>query len=132
VPEAVFEEVPQMGPEAEALVARPYSLPPPDDEEVERLLRTVALRVVGLFRKQGKLDNLTCVGVLDALRAQATEQRLPLCEEPSPPKRRCAFLEGFSLHANTRVHENDLRQPPSPLRVRCPRAPLPRAALVVA
>jgi len=107
VPEAVFERVPQMGPETEALVARPHSLPPPDDEEVERLLRTVALRVVRLFRKQGKLDNLTCDGVLDALRAQATQQRLPLGEEPSPPKRRCAFLEGFSLHANTRVHEND-------------------------
>ena len=107
VPEAVFERVPQMGPEAEALVARPHSLPPPDDEEVERLLRTVALRVVRLFRKQGKLDNLTFDGVLDALRAQATQQRLPLGEEPSPPKRRCAFLEGFSLHANTRVHEND-------------------------
>jgi hypothetical protein len=93
----------------------------------------VALRVVGLFRKQGKLDSLACDGVLDALRAQATQQRLPLGEEPSPPKRRCcAFLEGFSLHANTRVHENDLRRPPSPLRVRRPRAPLPRAALEVA
>ena len=97
-----------MGPEPDAMAARPHSLPPPDDEEVERLLRTVALRVVRLFRKQGKLDNLTCDGVLDALRAQATQRRLPLNEEePSPPKRRCAFLEGFSLHANTRVHEND-------------------------
>jgi len=25
----------------------------------------------------------------------------------SPPGRRCAFLEGFSLHTNTWVHEND-------------------------
>jgi hypothetical protein len=97
--------VPQIGPEADALVARPVLLPSPDDEEVERLLRTVALRVVRLLRK---LDNLTCDGVIDALRAQATRRRLPLDqEEPSPPKRRCAFLEGFSLHANTRVHEND-------------------------
>ena len=64
---------------------------------VERLLRTVALRVVRLFRKQGELDNLTYDGVLDALSAQATQRRLPLNEEePSPPKRRCAFLEGFS------------------------------------
>ena len=36
----------------------PHSLPPPDDEEeVGRLLRTVALRVVSLLRKQGKLEN---------------------------------------------------------------------------
>jgi hypothetical protein len=43
VPEPVFERVPMMGPEPDALAARPHSLPPPDDEEVERLLRTVAL-----------------------------------------------------------------------------------------
>ena len=91
-----------MGPEPDAQAARPHSLPPPDDEEVERLLRTVAARVVSLLRKQGKLDNVSCEGVLDALRARAAQQRLPLGEERSPPKpkRRCAFLEGFSLHAN--------------------------------
>ena len=38
------------------------------------LLRTVALRVVRLLRKQGKLDHVACDGVLDALRAQATQQ----------------------------------------------------------
>ena len=43
-----------MGREPDAMAARPHSLPPPDDEEVERLLRTVALRVIRLFRKQGK------------------------------------------------------------------------------
>ncbi len=44
-----------------------------------------------------------------ALRARPAQRRLPLGDEYSPPKpkRRCAFLEGFSLHANTRVHEND-------------------------
>ena len=67
--EAVFERVPMMGPEPDALAARPHALPPPDDEEVERLLQTVALSVVSLLRKQGKLDNVSCEGVLDALRA---------------------------------------------------------------
>ncbi|MGA9522841.1 MAG: transposase, partial [Myxococcaceae bacterium] len=35
--------------------------------------------------------------------------RLPVGREVRPPRRsrRCATLEGFSLHANTRVHEND-------------------------
>jgi hypothetical protein len=41
-----------------------------------------------------------------ALMAQATQRRFPLGEEePSPPKLCRAFLEGFSPHANTRVHE---------------------------
>ena len=35
------------------------------------------------------------------------QTRLPLGEEPPRRARRCAFLEGFSLHANTQVHEND-------------------------
>jgi len=105
LPEAVFEDLPVIGPDAQAACHRP--LPSPDDDEVERLLRTVALRVVGLLRKQGKLDNVSCDDALDALRARAAQQRLPLGEAPSPSKRRCAFLEGFSLHANTWVHEND-------------------------
>jgi hypothetical protein len=71
VTEAVFERAPLLGPEPDARATRPHSLPPPDDEEVERLLRTVALRVVRLFRKQGKLDNVTSDGVLDALQARA-------------------------------------------------------------
>ncbi|MHB8878892.1 MAG: transposase [Myxococcaceae bacterium] len=105
LPEAVFEEAPQGGPDAQA--ARSHPLPPPDDAEVERLLRRVALRVVALLRKQGKLDPVACADALDALRARAAQQRLPLGEAPSRPKPRCAFLDGFSLHANTWVHEND-------------------------
>jgi len=47
-----------MGPEAEALVAGPHSLPPADDEEVERLLRTVALRVVRCKDRPGAVVEL--------------------------------------------------------------------------
>jgi hypothetical protein len=86
-------------------------LPPPDDTEVEELLRRVALRVVALLRKKGKLEE-TQPGedALDFLRAQAVRTpRLPLGLDERPPRRgpRCAFLEGFPLHANTWVHEND-------------------------
>jgi hypothetical protein len=43
-----------------------------------------------------------------ALSAASAQTRLPLGEERAEPKRRrCAFLEGFSLHADTWVHEND-------------------------
>ena len=74
------------------------------------MLRTVALRVVKLLRKRGKLDEpLPREDALDFLRARATrQQRLPLGDErPHRKRRRCAFLDGFSLHADTWVHEND-------------------------
>jgi hypothetical protein len=105
LPEAVFDEVP--GAESPVRVSL---LPGPDDEEVTTLLRTVALRVVKLLRKRGKLDEAAPrEDALDFLRARATrQQRLPLGDErPHRKRRRCAFLEGFSLHADTWVHEND-------------------------
>ena len=86
-------------------------LPPPKDEEVEALLRKVALRVVALLRRKGKLEEaLRGEDALDFLRAEAVRSpRLPLGLAKQSPRRgrRCAFLEGFSLHANTWVHEND-------------------------
>lgn len=106
LPEAVFEEVSGAEP-----AVRAWLLRGPDDAEVTTLLRTVALRVVKLLRKRGKLDEAEpCEGALDFLRARATrQQRLPLGEERRLPRqrRRCAFLDGFSLHADTWVHENN-------------------------
>ena len=107
VPEGVFEEVA----DADSPV-RLCSLQPPTDEEVEKLLRTVALRVVKLLRKSGKLEEPAgCEDALDFLRSEATRlSRLQLPEGESRPPyagKRCAFLEGFSLHANTWVHENN-------------------------
>ena len=93
LPEAVFEEV--SGPEPSAKVSL---LSGPDDEEVETLLRTVALRVVKLLRKRGKLaEAAPCEDALDFLRARAVhQQRLPLGEEPHPGRngRRCAWARG--------------------------------------
>lgn len=105
LPEAVFEEVSGASP-----AVRAWLLRGPNDAEVTTLLRTVALRVVKLLRKRGKLDEAEpCEGALDFLRARATrQQRLPLGEERLPrQRRRCAFLDGFSLHADTWVHENN-------------------------
>lgn len=44
-----------------------------------------------------------------ALAAASAQTRLPLGDAPSSreKRRRCAFLEGFSLHADTWVHQND-------------------------
>jgi len=106
-PEGVFEEAG----EGEGVPPRLRVLPPPEDEEVAALLRKVALRVVALLRRKGKLEEaLRGEDALDFLRAEAVRSpRLPLglAEQPPHRGRRCAFLEGFSLHANTWVHEND-------------------------
>ena len=85
-------------------------LPPPTDEEVETLLRTVLQRVVRLLKRRGKLDeDAYPESALEALLAASLQRRLPFPDEARPPrpKPRCSFLEGFSLHANTHVHEHD-------------------------
>lgn len=102
VPEGLF--VPAQG---DAATFQP--LPPPDDDEVEALLTTVATRTVRLMKKRGLLDDAVVPeGAHDATLAASLQHRLPFpAGAPPPRKRRCAFLEGFSLHANTQVHEND-------------------------
>ena len=104
-PDGVFEQHGRDSP------VRLCFLPPPEEAEVEELLRTVALRVVALMREEGKLEEAQPEeDALDFLRAEAVRSpRLPLALDESRPRRgrRCAFLEGFSLHANTWVHEND-------------------------
>ena len=85
-------------------------LPPPTDEEVEKLLRTVLRRVVRLLQRRGKLDeDAYPENAFEGLLAASLQRRLPLADETRPPrpKARGAFLEGFSLHANTFVHEHD-------------------------
>jgi len=85
-------------------------LPPPDDAEVEALLRKVARKVVKLAQAAYP-DGLPHAQDAQAVLAAASVQtKLPWGdEEPAWPRkeRRCAFLEGFSLHANTWVHAND-------------------------
>ncbi|HSP77502.1 MAG TPA: transposase [Myxococcaceae bacterium] len=46
---------------------------------------------------------------MEALLAASLQRRLPLTDTARPhrQKPRCSFLEGFSLHANTRVHAHD-------------------------
>ncbi|MFN0062832.1 MAG: transposase, partial [Myxococcaceae bacterium] len=99
--EMVFNELKERGLDGSAVHT---------DEDVQALLHKVALRTVALLRDAGKLDDAEPQeDALDFLRAQSTRtKRLPFLEW-TPPRngRRCAFLEGFSLHANSRVHEND-------------------------
>ena len=81
-------------------------LPPPDDEEVERLLR----RVWKLARARYPDGLPYACDAKEALSAASAQTRLhlPLEEDrPAPKRRRCAFFEGYSLHADTWCGEND-------------------------
>ncbi len=86
-----------------------HPLPPPDDDEVESLLKRFLRRLIPLLERHG-LHELEALPehALDALQLSSAQWKLPLGSFSSPRRsRRCATLEGFSLHANTRVHEND-------------------------
>jgi hypothetical protein len=86
-------------------------LPSPTQAEVEKLLKGVRHRVLRLLEKRGALPAHGPEDALEAYQAHSLQQRLRWTEvELRPPPRkqpRCAFLEGFSLHANTHLHAND-------------------------
>ncbi len=86
-------------------------LPPPTQGEVERLLKVVRHRVLRLLEKRGALPAQGPEDALQVYQAHALQRRLRWTEvdvRPPPRKQpRCAFLEGFSLHANTHLHAND-------------------------
>ncbi|MDC0711622.1 transposase zinc-binding domain-containing protein [Stigmatella sp. ncwal1] len=69
-------------------------LPPPTQAEVERLLRGGRHRVL--------LQTYSAHSLQQRLRWTEVDVRLPPRKQP-----RCAFLEGFSLHAHTHLHAND-------------------------
>jgi len=101
--------------------ARPRFCPlePPTDDEVAALLDTVAARVVALLVRAGRLPDpdapgadddsppdLLAQSLADALSAppRAARGRAPIDLGPAP---RSARMDGFSLHANLALHEND-------------------------
>ncbi len=91
--------------------ARFVPLPPPTQEEVERLVAVVRHRVLRLLERRGVLPAEGPENALEALQAASLQQLLPWAkaEVRAPPRSRprCAQLEGFSLHANTHLHAND-------------------------
>jgi hypothetical protein len=78
-------------------------LPPPEDEDVEAILRRVIRRTVKIL---AAYDEEFEDDALAALQAAEADRRLRY-PDPFPHVRRSAFLEGFSLHAGVRIHEND-------------------------
>jgi hypothetical protein len=86
-----------------------HELPSPSTEEVERLLLKIRGKVLNLV--DGRLDDISPPDdALGVLQAQATQRRFALNElslRPPKKKPRSAFIAGFSLHADTHIHEND-------------------------
>jgi len=85
-------------------------LPPPEDEEVEQLLRRVAERTMKLVNARFPNGLPYAEDERDVQLAASVQTRLPLPEDGAPGerrRRRCAFLQGFTLHADTQLHQND-------------------------
>ena len=106
VPDGVF-----VAPAGADLEARPRFVPlePPTDEEVTRVLHRIITRVRKLVERRGRSEVDPEPGdPLTAAYAAASRSpgRGSIAVEEEPPAL-CARIEGFSLHAATRVHQND-------------------------
>ncbi len=87
-----------------------HPLPPPTDADVEQITARIVTQVRRLLARR---DDEGVDDEPDALadaQAEATQRPMALAE-PAPrtsaSRRRCAFLEGFSLHADTSVDAAD-------------------------
>jgi hypothetical protein len=95
--------------EAREAPARFVRLPPPRDEDVQRLLACIIRKV---HEELPEIEELDAAGAADpddpyaALQAAEVDRR-SFHLEPFQPSRRSAHLDGFSLHAGVRVHEHD-------------------------
>ena len=84
----------------------------PSQEDVERLLKRVRRKVLKVLEEKGVLmveeEPEDGLGMFQAASLQQRFRWPELDVRPPPRKKpRCAFIEGFSLHANTHLHEND-------------------------
>ncbi len=81
-------------------------LPPPDDEDVEAVLRRTLRQAM---RDWENLDAAWAEDEYEGFQQRAIQEKLSLSEAllPNPRHRRLAVAQGFSLHANTAVHCND-------------------------
>ena len=104
VPEGVWHEQPNGS-------VTFHPLPPPTDEDVEVLAVRIVRRVARLLARRDA--DATIDDELDALdHAQAEAVQLPMFAQPksqisTTSRRRCALVDGFSLHANTSVDAAD-------------------------
>ena len=88
-----------------------HPLPPPSTEEVEHLLKKILRKALKLFGKLGlEQEENPPHSALELLQAHAVQRQFRWAELGlKVPKRkpRTTFIEGWSLHADTHVHERD-------------------------
>ena len=99
LPDGVFEKT------AEQAVAF-QKLEKPNDEDVLAILTRIVKRTRRYLELRGILQDAPAADALDelAFSTQCSTRRPPTERRRAPLS---AFLEGFSLHAGTHVHEND-------------------------
>jgi len=83
-------------------------LPPPTEDDVEAVVKRVVRQVRAGFEEAQADAGWEDDAELQALQAEAVQQRLVLeGEAPATKRRRLAGAQGFSLHADTWVHGHD-------------------------
>ncbi|MBA3393176.1 MAG: transposase [Deltaproteobacteria bacterium] len=87
-----------------------HPLPPPTDEDVEKITARIVDKIRRLLaRRDGDAVDDEPDALADA-QAEAVQLPMSLAEPPprtSASRRRCAFIDGFSLHADTSVDAAD-------------------------
>ena len=87
-----------------------HAVPAPTDAEVEELCAKVAVRVTRLLRKRGFLDGEReeeAGDMLSRLQAASVQAGRTRSAGEPPRRRRCAAVEGYSVHADTHLHAHD-------------------------
>jgi hypothetical protein len=91
-----------------------HRLPPPDDDDIDRLLLRIAVKVDKLLFASDDDDGPADDEAQTLLCDQAAAVKTPLLSVASgndlPSKPRCAFFEGYSLHADLAVHQSDRKK----------------------
>lgn len=89
-----------------------HPIAPPEDDDVAAIARRIYRRIAKLLaQRTGTDDDEACTDALAEVQAAAVQTTLLLEgdreAEARPGKRRCAQVDGLSLHANTSVATHD-------------------------
>jgi Putative transposase/Transposase zinc-binding domain len=86
-----------------------HLLPPPTDDEIAALTERMATKIIALLARSHDEDVTPDDDGLLVERHAAAMNRITVPPDAAPhmTKTRCAFLNGFSVHADVHIHPND-------------------------